>query len=285
MATPSSASALDLGACRRLVVEHQRQRDHDAAALRRVARGELGHRPAQVLDGVLGHLVPLLGQPDRAVGGGRGRGRQPGQVLLASRQRDRLCRAGQHLVPLRVGRQSRARVSSRSIRSLAVPRGSRRWAAMAAATSCSASTHENVRRACSAASAAARHARLTCVGPAASQCRASSAMRSSGPTRPATSGVVGEGVGHLGVESGQPRRAGGRGHGIAGERVRERHDARPRAPARARPPVPGPARRRRPPPGHPPPRPAGPGRSAVRARRRGGAGSASARAGPAADAG
>ena len=57
---------------------------------------------------------------------------------------------------------------------------------MAAATSCSASTHENVRRACSAASAAARQARLTWVGPAASQCRASSAIRSSGPTSPAT---------------------------------------------------------------------------------------------------
>ena len=85
-----------------------------------------------------------------------------------------------------LGRQSRARVSSRSIRSTVVPRGSRRWASIAAATSRSASTHEKVRRACAAASAAARQARPTWVGPAASQCRASSATRSSRPTIPPT---------------------------------------------------------------------------------------------------
>ena len=86
-----------------------------------------------------------------------------------------------------LGRQSRARVRSRSIRSTAVPAGSRRWASIAAATSCSASTHENVRLAWAAASTAARQARPAYDGPAASQCRESSATRSSGATRAATS--------------------------------------------------------------------------------------------------
>ena len=93
----------DLGLGRRVVVEQHREREHDPAALRRVAVGQLGHRPAQVLDGVLGHLVPLLRHPDRAVGGGRCCRREPGQVVLAPGERDRLLRAGQHLVPLRVG--------------------------------------------------------------------------------------------------------------------------------------------------------------------------------------
>ena len=115
-------------------------------------------------------------------------GGQPGQVLLTPGERDRLRRAGQHLVPLRVGpavagpgeqqvdpllrRCPRGRVDG--------PRSRPRRAARPPPTrTCAAPGRRRP--------TAARQARPAYDGPAASQCRESSATRSSGATRAATS--------------------------------------------------------------------------------------------------
>ena len=202
--------------------------------------------PAQVVDGVLEDLVPLLA---RARPGCRWLPPlpRPGEARSARRRAMDIASAAQGSTWFHseLGRQSRARVSSRSIRSSGVPRGSRRCASMAAAISCSASTHEKVRRAWAAASTAARHALPAYDGPAASQCRASSATRSSGPTSAATAPPSASALRDPGVQPGGARRSRGGQHGVAGECVGESERGRPRARRAARPPAPARERPRR----------------------------------------